>query len=555
MKTRISMQLVAATLALVVLVSASAHAIKVHQDLNMQDANLINAGGNSITNVAPGVEDMDAVNVSQLTNATGNTSAELNALSNYIQGTMITGVANYAYLTGQVDDTYVNIEGDTMTGPLTINNDLTVSGKIIAADIYALTQTVLNITISNQCIIATNLQVQGIIAGVVGTNIPSSAVTYAQLTNALAGAGIDISAATNALWQATVVYVDGATNAIGIVWDGRWVNVAGDNMTGGLGMGGNNITNMAPGVDDMDAVNVSQLKDAVADNNNALNALSNYVQDTMITGVANYAYLTGQVNETYVNIDGDTMTGPLTINNDLTVSGKIMAADIYALTQTVLNITISNQCIIATNLQVQGIIAGVVGTNIPSSAVTYAQLTNAIVNAGGDISAATNALWQTTLVYVNGATNAIGIVWDGRWVNVTGDNMTGILGMGGNRITNLAPGIASNDATTLGQLNAAVAGATNSVTLQKAYNNGNTIATTAGKGNVAISGTQKLDVSAAGGVEVSGGDMKVTGANNVQVDGPSGGQMRINGANESVRVNSSGKMEIWSGGAVALEFE
>ena len=226
----------------------------------MQDANLINAGGNSITNVAPGVEDMDAVNVSQLTNATGNTSAELNALSNYIQGTMITGVANYAYLTGQVDDTYVNIEGDTMTGPLTINNDLTVSGKIIAADIYALTQTVLNITISNQCIIATNLQVQGIIAGVVGTNIPSSAVTYAQLTNALAGAGIDISAATNALWQTTVVYVDGATNAIGIVWDGRWVNVAGDNMTGGLGMGGNNITNMAPGVDDMDAVNVSQLK-------------------------------------------------------------------------------------------------------------------------------------------------------------------------------------------------------------------------------------------------------------------------------------------------------
>ena len=293
----------------------------------------------------------------------------------------------------------------------------------------------------------------------------------------------------------------------------------------------------------------------MADNNNALNALSNYVQDTMITGVANYAYLTGQVNETYVNIDGDTMTGPLTINNDLTVSGKIMAADIYALTQTVLNITISNQCIIATNLQVQGIIAGVVGTNIPSSAVTYAQLTNAIINAGGDISAATNALWQTTLVYVNGATNAIGIVWDGRWVNVTGDNMTGILGMGGNRITNLAPGIASNDATTLGQLNAAVAGATNSVTLQKAYNNGNTIATTAGKGNVAISGTQKLDVSAAGGVEVSGGDMKVTGANNVQVDGPSGGQMRINGANESVRVNSSGKMEIWSGGAVALEFE
>ncbi|MCX7003573.1 MAG: hypothetical protein NTV22_09915 [bacterium] len=555
MKTSTTLPLVAATVALIVMLSATAQAIKVHQDLNMQDANLINAGGNNITNVAPGVEDMDAVNVSQLTNATGNTMAELNALSNYIQNTMITGVANYAYLTGQVNDTYVNVDGDTMTGPLTISNNLTVNGKIYAADIYALTQTVLNITISNQCIIATNLQVQGIIDGVVGTNIPSSAVTYAQLTNALANAGIDIAGATNALWQTTVVYIDGATNAIGVVWDGRWVNVAGDNMTGGLGMGGNNITNMAPGVDGMDAVNVSQLEGAVADNNNNLNALSNYIQGTMITSVANYAYLTGQVNDTYVNVDGDTMTGPLTINNNLTVNGKIYAADIYALTQTVLNITISNQCIIATNLQVQGIIDGVVGTNIPSSAVNYAQLTNALANAGIDIAGATNALWQTTVVYIDGATNAIGVVWDGRWVNVTGDNMTGILGMGGNRITNMAPGIANNDAATLGQLNAAVAGATNVVSLQHAYNTGNTIATTAGKGNVAISGTQKLAVSAAGGVEVSGGNVNVTGANNVQVDGPSGGQVRVNGANESVGVNGAGKMVIYSGGVPALEFE
>jgi hypothetical protein len=30
----------------------------------MQDVNMINAGGNQITNLAPGVADMDAVNVS-----------------------------------------------------------------------------------------------------------------------------------------------------------------------------------------------------------------------------------------------------------------------------------------------------------------------------------------------------------------------------------------------------------------------------------------------------------------------------------------------------------
>jgi hypothetical protein len=561
MKIRTVLQLVA-TVIMLVMLSTSAYAIKVHQDLNMQGANLINAGGNNITNLAPGVDDMDAVNVSQLTNATGSTIAEINALSNYINNSMITGVANYAYLTGQVNDTYVNVDGDTMTGPLTINNNLTVQGTINAADIYALTQTVLNITVSNQCIVATNLQVQGVITGVAGTNIVTAAVNYGQLTNALANAGINLAGATNALWQQTVLYVDGATNAIGVVWDDRWVNVAGDNMTGGLGMGGNNITNMAPGVNDMDAVNVSQLNDAMADNYTTLNALSNYINNSMITSVANYAYLTSQVNDTYVNVEGDTMTGPLTINNNLTVQGTINAADIYALTQTVLNITVSNQCIVATNLQVQGVITGVVGTNLNSAAVTYAQLTNALANAGIDVAGATNALWQQTVIYVDGATNAIGDVWDGRWVNVEGDNMTGILGMGGNRITNLAPGVADNDAATVGQVNDAIAGATNSVDLQQAYVNGNTITTSAGEGNVVIGGTQNVTVNATGGVDVNAGGVNVDAGNvsvnnggDVVVDGPNGGQVRVNGASESIRVNGAGKMEIWSGGAVALEFE
>lgn len=181
MKTlRIALALVALTL-----ISTSAFAIKVHQDLNMQDANLINAGGNKITNVAAATETMDAVNYGQLTNAMSDNAEAVNSLSNYVRDVMITNVADLTYITNEVDDIYVNVEGDTMTGSLTIISNLVVNGKIMASDIYALTQTVMNLTVSNACIVTTNLQVDGIITGVIPTNIWGSAVTYEQMTNLL----------------------------------------------------------------------------------------------------------------------------------------------------------------------------------------------------------------------------------------------------------------------------------------------------------------------------------------------------------------------------------
>lgn len=266
----------------------------------------------------------------------------------------------------------------------------------------------------------------------------------------------------------SVLLVAGVAHAIKVHQD---LNMQGNKL---INMGGNKITNLAPGTAAMDAVNVSQLEALGASNNAAVVALSNYVRDVMITSVVNYSYLTGQVDDTYVNVTGDTMTGPLTIDSSLTVNGQLFARDVVALTQTVLNITVSNECIVATNLQVQGIITGVQATNLNDAAVTYAQLTNAIGGASsGDL-----------------------------YVKKAGDTMTGQL------VIN-AGGLDINE------------------------------------GGATVSGGVTVE---SGGVIVNGG--------HVVVNGSAGGQVQLNGANESIRVNNtSGKLEIWSGGAVALEFE
>lgn len=130
---------------------------------------------------------MDAVNVSQLTNAAGNVYNALNSLSNSIGDVMIINVANYNLLINLLDDTYVNTAGDTMTGPLTINNNLIVNGEL-----FAVTSKFVNIVVSNSALIATNLTLQGVLdmGGNQITNLgPATrgdmAVNLDQLTNAM----------------------------------------------------------------------------------------------------------------------------------------------------------------------------------------------------------------------------------------------------------------------------------------------------------------------------------------------------------------------------------
>lgn len=551
------------TVALIsVMLAGPAWAIKFYQDINMQGTNLINAGGNQVTNVAAATEGHMAVNLDQLTNIAGDVYISLDGLSNYIANIMITNVANYAYLTNQVDDTYVNVTGDTMTGPLVINNDLTVNGTI-----YAETSTLINVVVSNTALFATNLTLQGVLnmCGYQITNVGAGtrgdmAVNLSQLTNAIAGLQAYLDGATNqTLIDAryyTRVYTDAATNAVGATWDDRWVNEDGDDMTGILGMGGQNITNLAPATRGDMAVNLSQLTNAAGDVYNTIDGLSNYIANAMITNVANYTYLTNQVDDTYVNVAGDTMTGPLAISNNLLVTGTIKAGNIYAETSTIMNIVVSNTALFATNLTLQGVLdmGGNQITNLAPAtrddmAATYGQLTSMVVVIGGDLTAATNKVVIDANNYITTATNAIGEVWDDRWVNQDGDDMTGVLGLGGNQITNLAPATRGDMAVNYNQLTNSMQHAQNNVTLQKAYDNGNSIATTVAKGPVNISGNQALNVTSSDGVNVNGGNLKVSGSTTrgVNLDGATG--------NEAIRLNADGKMVIYSGGSIALEFE
>jgi hypothetical protein len=121
-------------------------------------------------------------------------------------------------------------------------------------------------------------------------------------------------------------------------------------------------------------------------------------------------------------------------------------------------------------------------------------------------------------------------------------------------------------------LDSAIGSSTNSVDLQQAYVNGNTITTSAGEGDVTIAGTEGLHITAASGIGVTGGadvqvlnggDVYVDGGDvrvntgNVEVNGASGSQINVDAStgNESIRLNGSGKMVIYSGGSIALEFE
>ncbi|MCK5852188.1 hypothetical protein KAH27_04075, partial [bacterium] len=355
--------------------------------------------------------------------------------------------------------------------------------------------------------------------------------------------------ATNQVLIDSKTYTDSATNAVGTTWDDRWVNQSGDSMSGSLDMANNDISNV------------------------------------------NY----------------------------------LAVKDLYAENETVINIIVSNTALVTTSLTVQGVI-DVTGHNITNlapateghMAVNYDQLTNATSDLSSDIAgatnqvlidannytvnytdAATNSVLNTantyTENYTDSATNTLMNDADTRFVNVAGDNMTGILGMGGNRITNVADAVNPQDAITRSQLDAATNSLGSNVDLQRAYDNGNSIVTTGTKGDVTISGTEGLHVTGAsgiavtggadiqvlnsgdvyvdggdvtvngsgavsvgsGGVSVLGGNVEVNGGGNVEVNGPSGSQINMDSAtgNESIRLNGSGKMVIYSGGSLALEFE
>ena len=595
---------------------------------NMFLSGVLDMGGYPITNLATATRGDMAVNYTQFTNGIEGIQGDLTAATNQtlIDSKTYTDGATNALMI-EAEDRFVNEDGDDMTGILGLGgNAITNLAPATRGDMAVNYDQLTNAT----------SDLSGDIAGATNA-VLNTAINYtdAATNTVLNTANNYTDAATNTVLNTantyTENYTDAATNDLMNDAVTRFVDVTGDDMTGILGMGGNVITNLGPATRGDMAVNYDQLTNATHGSSQDLIGATNQV---LIDSKAYTDSATNAVGTTWddrwVNQSGDTMSGSLDMsNNDISNVNYLAVKDLYAENETVINIVVSNTALVTTSLTVQGVI-DVTGHNITNlaaatrgdMAVNYDQLTNQIGDVQGNLDAATNAVLNQSISYTDAATNSVlntantytenytdaatngavntsinytdaatnsvlntannytdsatnGLMndADARFVNAAGDVMTGILDMGGNRITNVANAVNPQDAITKSQLDAATNALAGNVDLQQAYVNGNTITTSAGEGDVTIAGTEGLNVSASGGIGVTGGDLQVLNGNNVtvdnggdvqvthggnvEVDGANGGQVNVDGntGNESIRLNSSGKMVIYSGGSIALEFE
>ncbi|WGE48724.1 YadA-like family protein [Actinobacillus equuli] len=273
--------------------------------VNLTDKGL-NNGGNTITNVAAGVNATDAVNVNQLKDATAAATAKVEAGKN----TVVTptknadGSTTYTVATkDEVDFTKVATGNTTMTnegvkiGDLIslTENGLNNGGKkatnIADGDISATSKDAVNgsqLHATNQNI--TNLQntvakgwnieadtVDGSTGKVIGKSkakvamgdtVAVKAGNNIEITQE--GKNIAIATSANPNFDSVKIGKGSNTAIISTTEDGA-INVA--NANGGP----TRITNVAAGKKDNDAVNVAQLKGAMSNINNNINAVNNKV--------------------------------------------------------------------------------------------------------------------------------------------------------------------------------------------------------------------------------------------------------------------------------------
>ncbi|MDG4953594.1 YadA-like family protein [Actinobacillus equuli] len=273
--------------------------------VNLTDKGL-NNGGNTITNVAAGVNATDAVNVSQLKDATAAATSKVEAGKN----TVVTptknadGSTTYTVATkDEVDFTKVATGNTTMTnegvkiGDLIslTENGLNNGGKkatnIADGDISATSKDAVNgsqLHATNQNV--TNLQntvakgwdieadtVDGSTGKVIGKSkakvamgdtVAVKAGNNIEITQE--GKNIAIATSANPNFDSVKIGKGSNTAIISTTEDGA-INVA--NANGGP----TRITNVAAGKKDNDAVNVAQLKGAMGNINNNINAVNNKV--------------------------------------------------------------------------------------------------------------------------------------------------------------------------------------------------------------------------------------------------------------------------------------
>jgi hypothetical protein len=104
-------------------------------------------------------------------------------------------------------------------------------------------------------------------------------------------------------------------------------------------------------------------------------------------------------------------------------------------------------------------------------------------------------------------------------------------------------------------------GAGGATDLQEAYENGNTITTDSGNGDVVVEGTESLQVTATGGLDVdtvfdfdgTSFDVQMTGTNGFSIDGTAASNVTVDSGSLTLSTTTSGDVDVSSVGAVDID--
>ncbi len=471
----------------------------------------LNNGGNTITNVAPGVNLTDAVNVSQLTNAISTSKTTVSAGKNVTVTPTGTGPIDYNVAlddsvtlgtAGSADAVALDGTKGTITAGTGINavaidgtvgtvktGNITVTGGSTNT-ITGLSNTTWTGTTNDVSRAATEGELLGFaaegltFAGNTGTNAVALGKTVNVIGNTAASGvtydshNLTTAETLDANGNSTILIemsntptfdsVTAGTGANQVIIGSTGVSVGNKIYITGSGINANSqkITNVADGTDPTDAVNVSQLKSAVSAGATVVNNTDGNITVAQSTNTATGA-------NTYT----------VGLNNKVSVGSGTNAVGIDGTTGT---ITTGNTTVNGTGL-----------TTKDSSG-------------------------NTTTVSGNGVTIK-GAGANGKTVTINSDNVD----MGGNQIHSVAAGTASTDAVNVSQLNSAVAGATTTVSGDK---------------NVKVTGTKQADGHTDYNVALNDTVTLGSGSNAVKMDGTTGtitagtgdNAVSINGTNGTI---------------------
>ncbi|QRL02630.1 YadA-like family protein [Vreelandella venusta] len=359
----------------------------------------LDMAGNTITNVAPGVDGTDAVNVDQLTDvsdvankgwdltANGEATGENIApgeTADFSEGKNIaitrTDNSIEVATADDVDFSNVNVTnqldvaGDTnIGGNTTINGDTTVKGDTFLGDNFSVVnnEAFYDGAITENTHIVNKEYVDGGIGDLANTPITfagDAGTTDRKLGDELNIVTSNANLSTEVTDDETLVIAMSddldvnsvTTNSLDVTNNatiGGTLNVTGQTtLTGGLDMAGNTITNVAPGVNGTDAVNVDQLTDVsnvankgwdltangeatgeniapgeTADFSEGKNIAITRTSNSIEVATANDVEFTNVEVTNQLDVAGDTnIGGNTTINGDTTVKGDTFLGDNFS---------------------------------------------------------------------------------------------------------------------------------------------------------------------------------------------------------------------------------